>query len=145
MNKQDELIHSQVKETKMLITTGMKKKLYLIKVGTDRKPLKINQKQPLAICQTAFFCSVTRLGDLLDVGATFQSLWQQLICPNFPHSQAIFVKGSKSSIFLVKSFLGNFYRHLVMFFWSHCSSASFFILSLSLSCFWSQPLTKPFH
>ena len=29
--------------------------------------------------------SVTRLGELLDL-ATFQSLFQQLDCPNFPHS-----------------------------------------------------------
>ena len=27
---------------------------------------------------------------------------------------------SKSIIFLLKSFLGNFYRHLAIFFWSHC-------------------------
>ena len=31
-------------------------------------------------------CSVTRLGDLLDFGATFLSLWQQLICPNLLNS-----------------------------------------------------------
>ena len=47
--------------------------------------------------------------------ATFHSLWHQLICPNLLHSQAIFVKVSKSIIFLVKSFLGNFYRHLAIF------------------------------
>ena len=29
---------------------------------------------------------------------------------------------SKSIIFLVKSFLGNFYRHLAIFIWSHCPS-----------------------
>ena len=32
----------------------------------------------------------------------------------------IFVKVSKSILFLVKSFLGNFYRHLAIFIWSHC-------------------------
>ena len=52
--------------------------------------------------------------------ATFWSLWQQLICPNLPHSLAIFVKVSKSIIFLLKSFLLNFYRVLAIFFWSHC-------------------------
>ena len=46
----------------------------------------------------------------------FYSLWQQLIYPNLPHSLAIFVKVSKSIIFVVKSFLGNFYRHLATFF-----------------------------
>ena len=53
--------------------------------------------------------------------ATFKSLWQQLICPNLPHSWAIFVMVLKSFIFLVKSLLGNFSRHLAIFFWSHCS------------------------
>ena len=47
--------------------------------------------------------------------ATFQSLWQQLICPNLPHFYAIFVKVSKSFIFLMKSLLGNFSRHLAIF------------------------------
>ena len=45
--------------------------------------------------------SVTRLGDLLDFG-------QQLTCPNLPHSSAIFVKVSKSIIFLVNSFWATF-------------------------------------
>ena len=52
--------------------------------------------------------------------ATFKSLWQQIIWPNLSHSEAIFVKVLKSIIFHVKSFLGNFYRHLAIFFWSHC-------------------------
>ena len=38
----------------------------------------------------------------------------QLICPNLPHSY-VFVKVSKSIIFLVKSFLRNFYGHLAIF------------------------------
>ena len=39
--------------------------------------------------------------------------------PKSPTFLGIFVKVSKSIIFLVKSFLGNFYRHLAIFFWSH--------------------------
>ena len=35
---------------------------------------------------------------------------------------------SKSIIFLVKSFLGNFYRHLAIFFWSHCLHVSYFFI-----------------
>ena len=38
---------------------------------------------------------------------------------NCPHFKAIFVKVSKAFIFLLKSFLGNFYRHLATFYWSH--------------------------
>ena len=45
--------------------------------------------------------SVTRLGDFWTLG-NFLIIWQQLICPNLPHSLAIFVKVSKSIIFLVK-------------------------------------------
>ena len=39
----------------------------------------------------------------------------QLICLNLPHSKTISGKVSKSILFLVKSFLGNFYRHLAIF------------------------------
>ena len=60
--------------------------------------------------------SVTRLGDSLKFG-------QKLIWPNLLHSLAIFVKFSKPIIFLVKSLLGNFYRHLAIFFWSHWMQA----------------------
>ena len=56
-----------------------------------------------------------QIGQIIGLWATFQSLWQQLFCPNLP----IFVKVSKSLIFLVKSFLGNFYKHLATFYWSH--------------------------
>ena len=51
-----------------------------------------------------------QIGRFIGLWATLQSLWQQLICPHLPHSTAIFVKVSKSLIFLVKSFLGNFWR-----------------------------------
>ena len=40
-----------------------------------------------------------------------------IILPKLPRFFGIFVKLSKSVIFLVKSFLGNFYRHLVTFYW----------------------------
>ena len=59
-----------------------------------------------------------QIGRFIGLWATLQSLWQQLICPHLPHSTAIFVKVSKSLIFLVKSFLGNFWR----FFSGHTGS-----------------------
>ena len=67
----------------------------------------------------SLFCSVTRLGYLLDFG-------QQLICPNLPHSQAFFVKVSKSLIFLVKSFWTTFIDIWRLFYWSHCSFGVFY-------------------
>ena len=51
----------------------------------------------------------------IGLGATFKSFWQQLICPNLSHSKGIFVKESKSIIFLVKSILGKFYRYFAIF------------------------------
>ena len=54
-----------------------------------------------------------QIGQFIGLRATFQRLWQQLICPNLLHSQAILVKVSKYLSFLVKSFLGN---SLVIFF-----------------------------
>ena len=56
-----------------------------------------------------------QIGQFIGLWATFQSSWQKLICPNISHSLAIFVNMSKSIIFLVKSFLSNFYRHLAIF------------------------------
>ena len=56
-----------------------------------------------------------QIGQFIGLRATFKRLWQQLICLNLPHSQAIFVKVSKSLIFLVKSSQGNFYIHLAFF------------------------------
>ena len=40
--------------------------------------------------------------------------------PQSPPFLGNFWKLSKSIIFLVKLFLGNIYRHLAIFFWSHC-------------------------
>ena len=57
-----------------------------------------------------------QIGRFIALRATFQSLWQQLFCPNF---YTIFVKAKKSFIFLVKSFLGNFYSHLAIFYARH--------------------------
>ena len=56
-----------------------------------------------------------QIGWFIGLWATFESLWQQLFSPTLPHSWAIFVKVTKYIIFLVKSFLSNFYRHLAIF------------------------------
>ena len=49
-----------------------------------------------------------QIGRFFALWATIQSIWQQKICPNLLHSQAIFVKVSKSFIFIVKSFWATF-------------------------------------
>ena len=64
-----------------------------------------------------------QIGQFIGLWTNFQSLWQQLIYPNLPHSWAIFVKVLKIYHFLVKSILDNFYRHLAIDFWSHCLSS----------------------
>ena len=72
-------------------------------------------------CRTWIACNhCDQIGRFIALCATIQSLWQQLISPNLLHSWAIFVNLSKSFLFLVKSYLGNFYRHLAIFFWTHC-------------------------
>ena len=63
--------------------------------------------------------SVTRLGDLLHSRQLLKPV-ATIILPKSPPLLGNFVKVSKSFIFLVKSFLYNFYRHLATFFWSHC-------------------------
>ena len=49
-----------------------------------------------------------QIGQFIALWTIFQSLWQQLFCPNQPHFYAIFGKVSKPFIFLMKYFLGNF-------------------------------------
>ena len=61
-----------------------------------------------------FAISVTRLGDLLDFGNFLKPL-AAINLPKSPTFLGNFVKVSKSIIFQVKSFLGNFYRHLAIF------------------------------
>ena len=58
--------------------------------------------------------SMTRLGDLLDFGQVLKPL-AAINLPKSPTFLGIFVKVSKSIIFLVTSFFGNFYRHLAKF------------------------------
>ena len=48
------------------------------------------------------------------------------ILPKWPTFLGNFLKVSKSFIFLVKSFWGNFYRHLATFYWSHCRQGKFY-------------------
>ena len=70
-----------------------------------------------------------QIGRFIELWASFQSLWQQFYCPNYPYFRWFFVKVSKSLIFLVKSFLSNFYRHLATFYWSHCLPMTFQLLT----------------
>ena len=52
-----------------------------------QSPYKEAQREDvLSYLNTCKPSSVTRLGDLLDFGQLFKSLWQQLFCPNVPHS-----------------------------------------------------------
>ena len=70
---------------------------------------------------------------------------------NLPKSHkflGIFVKVSKTLIFLVKSYLGNFYRHLAIFFWSHwqsvtCEGKYFLFQHLCVHHFLSSFTTGP--
>ena len=61
-----------------------------------------------------------QIGRFITLWATFQSQWQQLFCPNFQHILGNLCKFVKIFHFSSKFFLGNFYRHLATFYWSHC-------------------------
>ena len=58
--------------------------------------------------------SVTRSGDLLDFGHFLKPL-ATINMPKSSQFSGTFCKGVKIYDFLVKSFLGNFYRHLAIF------------------------------
>ena len=60
--------------------------------------------------------SVTRLGDLMDFGPLFKAFGNNNL-PKSPTLLGNFL--SKSIMFIVKSVLGNFYRHLAIFICSH--------------------------
>ena len=78
--------------------------------------LIFDQTMFLFVCLSRRHCNQCDfIWQFIGLWASFYSLWQQLICPNLLHAQAIFVKVTKSIIFLVKSFLGNSNRHLAIF------------------------------
>ena len=78
--------------------------------------LIFDQTMFLFVCLSRRHCNQCDfIWQFIGLWASFYSLWQQLICPNLLHAQAIFVKVTKSIIFLVKSFLGNSNRHLALF------------------------------
>ena len=61
--------------------------------------------------ELAIFCTL----------GNFLKPWETINLPKSPTFLDNFCKGVKIFNFLVKSFLGNFYRHLEIFFLSHCS------------------------
>ena len=63
--------------------------------------------------------SVARLGNLLHFGQLFKACGNNYFA-QIAHTLGNFCKGVKIFLFLAKFFLGNFYRHLAIFFWSHC-------------------------
>ena len=78
----------------------------------------INSVRNITAIRSKVMTSFDKIGRFNALWATFQRLWQQLICPSL-HFETISVKASKTFIFLVKSFLGIFFRHLTTFYWSH--------------------------
>ena len=90
-----------------------------------------NNYQHIRTTDTLFIMiSVTRLGDLLQFGQLFKGCGNNYF-PQIAHIfRKIFVKVSKSFVFLVNTFLGNFYRHLATFYWSHWSWSLWYIMML---------------
>ena len=72
-----------------------------------------------------------QIGDLLDFGQLFKALGNNKFA-QISHILRQFLKGVKIYHFMVKSLLGNFYRHLAIFFWSHCSAYATLFLAINL-------------
>ena len=89
-----------------------------------------NHSLPLGVCPYFSLClclsmSVTRFGVFCTLGNFLKPL-ADIKLPKSPTFLGNFCKG-------VKSFLGNFYRHLAIFFWSHSLSMSFSLYLLPFS------------
>ena len=63
--------------------------------------------------------SVTRLGDLLHFGQLFKACVNNYFA-QIAHIVRQFFKGVKIFHFSSEIILGNFFRHLATFYWSHC-------------------------
>ena len=78
-------------------------------------------------------CRVNRLGDLLDFGQylkAFGNISKPFATINLTKSPTFlgnFCKGVKIYHFSSEIVLGNFYRHLAIFFWSHFSAVNLLI------------------
>ena len=72
-----------------------------------------------AASKSSFHASVTRLGNLLHFGQLFKACGNNYFF-QIDHIFMQFFKAVKALIFLVKSFVGNFQRHLATFYWSLC-------------------------
>ena len=97
------------------------------------------------LLQSAAVSSVTRLGDFLDFGLLFKAFGNNYFVQISHIVTQYFAKVSKSIIFLVKSFLGNFYRHLATFYWSHWhhplnrAGRDYTSCSITLQSVWRPP------
>ena len=60
-----------------------------------------------------------QIGQFIGFWATFQSLWQQLICTKSTTFLGNFCEGVKTFNFSSEIILANFCRHLATFYWSH--------------------------
>ena len=70
---------------------------------------------------SSFFGNFThcdQIGQFIGLWASFLKPLAAINLPKYPTCLGNFCKGV---IFLVKSIWCNFYRHLAIFFWSHCS------------------------
>ena len=74
--------------------------------------------------------SVPRFGDFVHFGQPFKAGGNNNFTQITHIVRGIFVKVSKSFIFLVNSCLGNFYRHLTIFIWSHWRRVSALLRNL---------------
>ena len=60
---------------------------------------------------------------IFDFGQLFKALGYNYVA-QISYILKQFCKGVNIYNFLVKSFLGNFYRHFAIFYWSHCKGGT---------------------
>ena len=107
----------------------------MLQVGNDfaeKEPFHLTNHNDVHLHKCANFVKLPRVRTHYHVGPvwpdwaiywTLGNFSKPLAIINLPKSPTFlgnFCKGVKSFLCLVKSFLGNFYRHLTIFIWSHC-------------------------
>ena len=95
----------------------------------DAKHSCANTKEPKAKCPYSLFPSQLSYPVWPDwaIYWTLGNFLKPLAKINLPKSLKFLGNFCIAIIFLVKSFLGNFYRHLAIFYWSHCSYPTYWL------------------
>ena len=115
------IINSKVYERKneKISTTKISKILYCHFLFLPRSALPSHSGSWNRYLENDNDIQCDQIGQFFGLWATFQSLWQAFILPKSPTFLGNFCKGVKIFHFSSELILGNFYKHLATFYWSH--------------------------